>query len=161
VRDYESTTYVSNMGPLEEFGPLLRQEAIRRGLGQAQKVVLLVDGAEGLEHMGRLNFKDAIQIVDFYHGAHHAGDVVAALLGSKEHPEYQARRCRWVRRLLGNGVKNLIEETARNAPVSRRLSRFTRTWAISCTISNGCNTGPFVGKACLLVPGSLRPAARP
>jgi hypothetical protein len=111
VRDYESTTYVSNMGPLEEFGPLLRQEAIRRGLGQAQKVVLLVDGAEGLENMGHLNFKDAIQIVDFYHGADHAGDVVAALLGSKEHPEYKARRRRWVRRLLGNGVKNLIEET--------------------------------------------------
>jgi len=111
VRDYESTTYVSSMGPLEEFGPLLRQEAIRRGLGQAEKVVLLVDGAEGLENMGRLNFKDAIQIVDFYHGADHAGDVVQALLGSKEHPEYQARRSRWVRRLLGNGVKNLIEET--------------------------------------------------
>jgi hypothetical protein len=111
VRDYESTTYVSNLGPLEEFGPLLRQEAIRRGLGQAQKVVLLIDGAEGLENMGHLNFKDATQIVDFYHGADHAGQVVAALLGSKEHPEYKGRRRRWVRRLLGNGVKNLIEET--------------------------------------------------
>ena len=111
VRDYESTTYVSNMGPLEQFGPLLRQEAIRRGLGEAEKVVFLVDGAEGLENMGHLNFKDAIQIVDFYHGADHAGDVVAALLGNKEHPEYKARRSRWVRRLLGNGVKNLIEET--------------------------------------------------
>ena len=111
VRDYESTTYVSSMGPLEDFGPLLRQEAIRRGLGQAEKVVFLVDGAEGLENTGHLNFKDAIQIVDFYHGADHAGDVVEALLGSKEHPEYKARRSRWVRRLLGNGVENLIEET--------------------------------------------------
>ncbi|HEY9173669.1 MAG TPA: ISKra4 family transposase [Verrucomicrobiae bacterium] len=111
VRDYESTTYVSNMGPLEEFGPLLRQEAIRRGMGQAQQVVLLIDGAPGLENMGRLNFKDAIQIVDFYHGAEHAGKVVEALLGSKVHPEYQARRSRWVRRLLGNGVENLIKET--------------------------------------------------
>ena len=99
------------MGPLEDFGPLLRQEAIRRGLGQAKKAVFLVDGAEGLENMGHLNFKDAIQIVDFYHGADHAGEVVEALLGSKEHPEYKARRSRWVRRLLGNGVKNLIEET--------------------------------------------------
>ena len=111
VRDYQSTTYVSSMGPLEDFGPLLRQETIRRGLGQAQKAVFLVDGADGLENMGRLNFKDAIQIVDFYHGAEHAGEVVGALLGSKQHPEYKARRSRWVRRLLGNGVKNLIEET--------------------------------------------------
>jgi hypothetical protein len=111
VRDYESTTYVSKMGPLEKFGPLLRQEAIRRGLGQAEKVVFLIDGADGLENMGHLNFKDALQIVDFYHGAEHAGQVVEALLGSKEHPEYKARRRRWVRRLLGNGVKYLIEET--------------------------------------------------
>lgn len=111
VRDHESTSYVSTMGPLEDFGPLLRQEAIRRGMAQAQKVVLLIDGAAGLEKMGRLNFKDAIQIVDFYHAAEHAGKVVEALLGSKEHPEYKARRSRWIRRLLGNGVENLIEET--------------------------------------------------
>ncbi len=113
MRDYQSTTYVSNMGPLEDFGPLLRQEAIRRGLGQAKKVVLLIDGASGLEKMGHQNFRDAIQIVDFWHGADHAGDVVEALLGSKEHPQYKAQRSRWIRRLLGNGVKNLIQETLR------------------------------------------------
>jgi hypothetical protein len=61
--------------------------------------------------MGRLNFPDATQIVDFWHGVDHAGKVVEALLGSKEHPQYQARRSRWVRRLLGNGVENLIKET--------------------------------------------------
>jgi hypothetical protein len=111
VRDYESTTYVSNLGPLEDFGPMLRQEALRRGLGQAQQVVLLIDGATGLENMGHVNFRNAIQIVDFYHGAEHAGKVVEALLGCKGHPEYPARRRRWVRRLLGNGVENLIQET--------------------------------------------------
>jgi hypothetical protein len=111
VRDYESTTYVSSMGPVEDFGPLLRQEAIRRGLGQAQKVVLLIDGAAGLENMGHLNFRQAIQIVDFWHGVDHAGQVVEALLGDKQHPEYKPRRSRWVRRLLGNGVENLIKES--------------------------------------------------
>ena len=111
MRDYQSTTYVSKVGPLEDFGPVLRQEAIRRGLGQAGKVVLLIDGAAGLENMGLVNFRDATQIVDFYHGADHAGQVVEALLGSKDHPEYKSRRSRWVRRLLGNGVENLIKET--------------------------------------------------
>jgi len=111
VRDYGSTTYVSTMGPLEEFGPMLRQEAIRRDMAEAQKVVLLIDGAAGLENMGHLNFPKVIQIVDFWHGADHAGQVVEALLGNKEHPQYKARRSRWVRRLLGNGVENLIKET--------------------------------------------------
>jgi hypothetical protein len=111
IRDYESTTYVSNLGPLEDFGPLLRQEAIRRGVGQAKKVVLLIDGAAGLENMGHLNFRDAVQIVDFYHGLEHAGDVLEARLGSKEHPDYKTQRSRWVKRLLRNGVQNLIKET--------------------------------------------------
>lgn len=111
IRDYDSTTYVSTMRPLEDFGPMLRQEAIRRGVGQADKVVLLIDGAPGLENMGHLNFDGATQIVDFYHGAQHAGKVVEALLGSKEHPQYKAQRSRWVRRLLRNGVENLIQET--------------------------------------------------
>ena len=74
-------------------------------------MVLLIDGAAGLENMGQINFPDATQIVDFWHGADHAGKVVEALLGSKEHPQYPSQRSRWVRRLLGNGVENLIKET--------------------------------------------------
>lgn len=111
IRDYDSTTYVSTMSPLEDFGPMLRQEAIGRGVGQVDQVVLLIDGAPGLENMGHLNFQGATQIVDFYHGAEHAGKVVEAILGSREHPEYKARRSRWVRRLFRNGVENLIQET--------------------------------------------------
>lgn len=111
VRDYQSTTYVSGMKGIEEFGPMLRQEAIRRNMGQASKTVLLMDGALGLEKMGQLNFPNATQIVDFWHGADHAGKVVEALLGSKEHPLYQKQCSRFVRRLLGNGVENLINET--------------------------------------------------
>ncbi len=110
IRDYESTTYVSGMNGIEEFGPMLRQEAIRRNMAQAGKVVLLIDGALGLENMGQLNFPGATQIVDFWHGADHAGKVVEALLGAKEHPDYQSRRSQWVRRLLGNGVENLIQQ---------------------------------------------------
>ncbi len=53
VRDYQSTTYVSSFSPIEEFGPCLRQDAIRRGLALALQVVLLIDGAEGLANMGR------------------------------------------------------------------------------------------------------------
>ena len=67
VRDWDSTTYVSSFQSIDEFGPCLRQEAIRRGMGAAGQVVLLIDGAAGLENMGKLNFKDSIQIVDFYH----------------------------------------------------------------------------------------------
>lgn len=110
VRDYESTTYVSSFKSIADFGPLLRQEAIRRGMGSAGKVVLLIDGAAGLEHMGKDCFKDAVQIVDFYHALEHAGQVLDALIG-KDHPDYQKRQRRWAKRLLKDKVQNLIEES--------------------------------------------------
>lgn len=132
VRDHESTTYVSSLKPIDEFGPLLRQEAIRRGMGDVGQVVLLIDGAHGLEHMGKDCFKDATQIVDFYHALEHAGQVLAALLG-KEHPDFAAQQRRWAKRLLKDKVGALIAETRQQcagkpqaAAVEQALGYFVR-----------------------------------
>lgn len=111
VRDYDSTTYVSGFGSIDEFGPCLRQDALRRGLALAAKVVLLIDGAAGLANMGRLCFPTACQIVDFYHAWEHAGNVLEALLGSKDHADYQVRLRRWAKQLLKNKVQKLIAQT--------------------------------------------------
>ena len=70
-----------------------------------------MDGAEGLANMGRLCFSTATQIVDFYHALEHAGEVLVALLGTKEHPDYKARRGRWAKRLLKDKVRQLVAET--------------------------------------------------
>jgi hypothetical protein len=110
IRDHESTTYVSSLESIDQFGPLLRREALRRGMGTAGQVVLLIDGAAGLEHMGRDCFKDATQIVDFFHAMEHAGTVLEALIG-KDHPDYKARLRRWAKRLLRDGVQKLIDES--------------------------------------------------
>ena len=108
VRDWQSTSYVSALDSSDLFGPILRAEALRRGLAYAGQVVLLMDGASGLENVGLINFKDATQIVDFYHAMEHAGKVLLALLGSKDHPDYKRRFGQWAKRLLKNGVASLI-----------------------------------------------------
>lgn len=110
VRDWDSTTYVSALKPIDHFGPVLRQEALRRGMGSVPKVVVLIDGASGLENMGNLNFKDCLQIVDFYHAMEHAGLVLDALIG-KAHPDYKSQHRRWAKRLLKDKVSSLIEQT--------------------------------------------------
>ena len=133
MREPNSTTYVSTMGPVEEFGPLLRQEAIRRGLALAVFVVLLIDGAESLANMGRLCFPSALQIVDFYHAMEHARKVLQALLGSKDHPDYKRRLRHWARQLLRDKVEQLIAATrkecagtARAEAVEKELGYFAR-----------------------------------
>jgi hypothetical protein len=110
VRDWESTTYVSSFKPIDQFGPILRQEAIRRGMGSAGQLVVLIDGAVGLEHMGNDCFKDAVQTVDFFHAMEHAGQALAALIG-QDHPDYKARLRRWAKRLLKNKVQSLLKKT--------------------------------------------------
>jgi hypothetical protein len=90
VRDDESTHYVSGFQSMDRFGPVLRQEALRRGLATAGKTVLLLDGATGLENMGKDCFKGCVQVVDFYHALEHAGRVLDALPG-KNHPERKTR----------------------------------------------------------------------
>ena len=76
----------------------------------ALQVVLLIDGAEALAHMGRLCFPGATQIVDFYHALEHAGRVLVALLGRKDHPDYKTRLGRWAKRLLNDKVEQLIAQ---------------------------------------------------
>jgi len=115
IRDWDSTTYVSSLDSIDQFGPMLRREALRRGMGQAGKVVVLIDGANGLENMGKVCFKDEIQIVDFYHAMDHAGKVLQTLLRNKEHPEYKSRLRRWAKRLLKDGVRKLIAQTRQEA----------------------------------------------
>ena len=135
VRDYESTTYVSSFKSIDDFGPLLRQEAIRRGMGSAGKVVVLIDGARGLENMVQDCFKDQVQIVDFYHTMEHAGKVLEALIG-KTHPDYKKRLHRWAKRLLKDKVQALIEEARQEcagqpqkAEVEEALGYFARNVA--------------------------------
>lgn len=111
VRDYESTPCLSSFGSLAEFGPALRPESIRRGLGGTRKVVRLIEGAAGLANLGRLCFSTAIQIVDFYHALEHAGEVLEALLGSKDHPDYKTRLRTWARQWLKDKVNQLLAQT--------------------------------------------------
>ena len=108
IRDHESTSYVSTFGTIEDLGLLLRWEARRRGSGTAGKIILLIDGALGLERLGLINFPGCLQIVDFYHALEHLKELLESLWG-KEHPSFKARYGRWIKRLLKDGVQDLID----------------------------------------------------
>ena len=72
IRDEGSTTYV---GAIEEA------EAIRRGLGQAEKVIVLGDGAPWIWGIVALHFPCATQIVDLYHAREHLANLGKAVYG--------------------------------------------------------------------------------
>jgi hypothetical protein len=114
IRDFASTSYVSSLDGVEDFGLWLRREALRRGMGGAKKVVLLIDGASGLEKMGKDYFPGELQIVDFYHGLEHLEEVLK-LLWEKTDPQFKKHRQRWIKSLLKDGVERIIAQARRLA----------------------------------------------
>ena len=79
LRDPASSSYTGTFAGCRESGILLRQEAMRRGLCRAQKLVYLGDGAAWIWENCRLNFPGALEILDFYHATEHVGALAKAL----------------------------------------------------------------------------------
>ena len=133
LRDYQSTTYLAGFESPSDFGIGLRREALRRGMGEADKVVLLIDGAVALEKMGRDYFQQATQIVDGFHAMEHLEELIEALLTRNDPRRFARRRYHWRKLLLADGVERIIQwarkealGTPRQSEVESQLGYFVR-----------------------------------
>jgi hypothetical protein len=79
VRDSDSTTYVGAIESSELFGLRIYQEAVRRGSEQADKIVVLSDGARYNKTIASTHFPGAVHIIDLYHGREHLADLAKTL----------------------------------------------------------------------------------
>ena len=82
MRDYQSTTYVGSFEAAGDFGTTLREEARRRGLARALKVIFIGDGAAWVWELARVNFPSAICILDFYHMMLYLHELARLLYGT-------------------------------------------------------------------------------
>lgn len=62
-----------------DFGARVHAEAMRRGLGRAKKVYVVMDGAVWLWCLARSRFSEAVLILDFHHARDHLKAVAQAL----------------------------------------------------------------------------------
>jgi uncharacterized protein UPF0236 len=88
VRDEGSTSYVGAIETAEAFGPRIYREAVRRGLDQAKRVVVLGDGAPWIWKIADEHFPAAVQIVDLYHARQHLAEL-AKLVYGPTHPKWK------------------------------------------------------------------------
>lgn len=91
VRDEDSTTWIAGFEQAVDFGLRLRDEAVRRGAARALRTVFLADGAVWLWEVARVNFPEALQILDFWH----ASEYLAAMARLVEVPNSEAFRERY------------------------------------------------------------------
>ena len=96
VRDEGSTSYVGAIETSEKFGHRIYAEAQRRGLEQAQTVVVLGDGAAWIWNLADEHFPNAFQIVDLYHARQHLAELSKLVYGptGAEGKGWAEARCR-------------------------------------------------------------------
>ena len=96
-------------GLREALAVLLRQEALRRGLDRAKKVVYLGDGAAWIWENCRLTFPGAVEILDFYHASEHVGQLATAI---HDNDPMQASTCatRWCHDMKQTSPATLLVE---------------------------------------------------
>jgi Uncharacterised protein family (UPF0236) len=61
------SSHLATMEPADKFGRLARLEAERRGIRNAQQVIVMGDGAAWIDGMAQRHFPAAVRIVDWYH----------------------------------------------------------------------------------------------
>ncbi len=81
IRDEDSTTYVGAIQSAEVFGSRIYAEAVRRGLRQAQKVVVLGDGGPWIWGIAAQCFPWATETVDLYHAREHLANLGKLVYG--------------------------------------------------------------------------------
>jgi hypothetical protein len=79
ARDVE---HVATMGNAEAIGDRVYALAFRRGVENANAVVVLADGGRWIWKQARENFPKCIEILDFYHAAEHLGEIARAWYGA-------------------------------------------------------------------------------
>jgi hypothetical protein len=90
-----SRGYVMTRGGVAALQEQLWAEAMRRGLGRANEVLIVADGAVWIWNLAGDRFPGARQRVDFYHVSQHLWAVAHTL-----HPEDPAAAHAWVEPLL-------------------------------------------------------------
>lgn len=122
VRDYQSTSYLVSFDPAPDFGSLLRQDALRRGMARADLTVVITDGASSLRKIAEDKFPNALHILDMYHALEHLSELAKELYG-KESAEAKAAQSRWKAWLEEDKVQAVLDEANQLVKKSRGSRR--------------------------------------
>jgi hypothetical protein len=108
IRDPQSTTYLGSFVSSDEFGGLVRQAALERGLAQAGQAIYLGDGAAWVWEIARTCFPQAVQILDYYHASEHVTNLAKAVYSDAGVAQNWALR--WKALLYDSELDSLLED---------------------------------------------------
>lgn len=108
------TTYVATMAASDAFGKLLHVEAEKRGLRQAETVLVLGDGGNWIDPLSAREHLHDQRIIDFYHAAEHLHEAARAALG-RDTPAAAALGQAWKDALWDGHVEQVVAQLRTHA----------------------------------------------
>ena len=109
IRDPASTTFTGAIEKAAPFGKRIFAEAVRRGLFEAQRVVVLSDGAEWIKNIAQTHFSNATHIIDLYHARQHLVGL-CRLLFDRDLKRLNRYKDRWWDDLDDGNIEKITEE---------------------------------------------------
>jgi hypothetical protein len=79
---------VSTLGDAVELGQRLHWEALRAGLGRAKNLEMLADGSAWIWNLKQDRWKNAVEVLDFYHASQHVWGLGRSLKGDQQAKEW-------------------------------------------------------------------------
>jgi hypothetical protein len=116
VREPDSSSFIGAIETVDSFSSRIEAEAVRRGLYEAQKVVVLGDGAVWIRQLVEMYFPMATQIVDLYHAREHVSNLCKLIFAADENKIIH-HRIRWWYDLDKGMVEKIINEARIRLPV--------------------------------------------
>jgi hypothetical protein len=101
----EQPSYSASLAEAAPFGWQLGLEAARRGVGAAQEVIVIGDGAHWIWKLAEEQFPGATQIVDWYHASQYVWQAASAL-----HGEGTVAREEWAKQQLDGLWEGRLED---------------------------------------------------
>lgn len=101
----QQPSYEAALAEAEAFGWQLYVEATRRGVAQADEVIVIGDGAHWIWNVAEQLFPGATQIVDWYHASQYLWNAATSI-----HGEASAARTSWAKQQLDGLWEGRLDE---------------------------------------------------
>lgn len=126
LRDPASTSFTGAIESAAPFGWRIYAEAVRRGLFEAQRVVVITDGAKWIQNLVQTHFPGAIHLIDLYHAREHLVDL-CKLLFDRDLRRLNHYKDQWWELLDQGDLEALVEQASSFLPKDPRAGKEART----------------------------------
>jgi hypothetical protein len=126
IRDPASTSFTGAIESAVPFGWRIYSEAVRRGLFEAQRVVVITDGAKWIQNLVRTHFPGATHVIDLYHAREHLVGL-CTLLFDRDLKRLNLHKDRWWELLDQGHIETLVDQARACLPKDPRAGKDART----------------------------------